>query len=209
MICIQVLYTECWKELAKIVVPNVVNYCRKHGYSWNIQFINKEPFDAYEKVIQIKKCFESNECDAVWSLDCDALITNYNKKIEDYLDDEHDLFICKMVGVGINAGSFVIKKSEWSLKLLDYLLERKGEEGMYGEQDAMNKYISEFPNENKIKYLPHPSINSLAMYLYPEFVDDYKGVENAVWEDGCFVLHLPGQKLDLRLEIFKSTGVII
>ncbi|MEK6883383.1 MAG: hypothetical protein AABY22_27395 [Nanoarchaeota archaeon] len=42
------------------------------------------------------------------------------------------------------------------------------------------------------------------MYLYPEFVDDYKGVENGVWQEGCFCLHLPGQKLELRQQIFES-----
>lgn len=208
MICIQVLYTECWKELAKLVVPNVVNYCLKHGYSWNIQFIDVEPFDAYEKIRQIQKCFETEECEAVWSFDCDSLITNYTYKVEDFIDAEHDFFICKTVGVGINAGSFIIKKSEWAYKFLHYLLKCKGEEKMYGEQDAMNKYISEFPEETKIKYLSHPSINSFEMYLYPEFVDDYKGIENGVWKEGCYVLHLPGQKLQLRQSILENTIVI-
>lgn len=203
MICIQVLYTKCWLGLAKLVVPNVVNYCIKHGYVWNIQYINTEPFDAYEKVRQIQKCFETKECSFVWSLDCDAIITDYDRRVEEFIDEEHDLFICNIAYSGINAGSFIIKKSGWSFELLKYLLDCKGKDKMYGEQDALNKYIEEHPEEIKIKYLPHPSINSLAMYLYPEF-ENYKGTNNGEWDNSCFVLHLPGQKLELRHSIIKD-----
>lgn len=198
-ICIQMLYTKGWLELAKITCGNIVNYCRKHGYMWNIQCVD-EPYDAFEKIRQIQKIFENDEADIVWSIDCDALITNYKCKVEDYLDEENDFYVCKDYN-GINCGSFIVRKSEWSLRLLQKIIWYSKYEEVHCEQDALKVYIRIRGCEN-IKKLPHPSINSYIYENYPEI--PMQSHDKGQWEIGDFVIHLPGIGMQKRLDILNE-----
>ena len=144
-ICLQLLYTEGWVNLAKIIVPNIVNFCRKHGYTWNIQcFPEPCPSDfGYEKLRQIKNIFDNNEADVVWSVDCDLLITRYDWKVEDLINDKDSFYITYGANT-YNAGSFIFKKSEFTYWLIEHLLSKQGQDGMHCEQDAICDYIKEF-----------------------------------------------------------------
>ncbi len=67
--------------------------------------------------------------------------------------------------------------------------------------------------KEKIKILPHPSINSL---LYEEYAPTWGIIgntdtslpkpthEEGDWRRGCFICHLPGMTLERRLEIFAK-----
>lgn len=200
MICLQMLYTKSWVELAKVTTPNIVNYCLKHGYSWNIQCIDA-PYDAFEKIRQIQKIFSNDEADVVWSLDCDVLITNYTKKVEDYLDEENKLFLCKDYN-GINCGSFIVVKSEWSLQLLEKIIYYSKYDDIYCEQDALQRYMKIRGCEN-IRKLPHPSINSYLYENYPEIPTQTH--EQGQWNIGDFILHLPGIGMEERFKILNET----
>jgi hypothetical protein len=203
-ICILILYTRSWKPIADIVLPNLWEYCKKHGYDWDImRFDDPYPSDfGFNKLIHSKRLLSTY--DFVWSLDLDTLITNHDKKVEDFIDNKHDFFITKDVN-GINAGSFIVRKSEYSLFLLEWLLALKGEEGMHCEQDAINFYYKVYENK-KIKILPHPSINSYMYELYPEH--NITEEKDGQWKEGSFVLHLPGIGMKTREHILKETKVV-
>lgn len=200
MICILILYSDSWKGLADIVLPNANEYAHKHGYY--ILFKSyPDVFSGYEKIRHINAIFKTLVVDAVWSLDLDTLITNHTKKIEDFIDNEHDYFICKDYN-SINAGSFIIRKSEWSENFMQYVMEQEGKEKMYCEQNGIEAYMKEFPNDEKIKILPHPSINS---YLYENYPDiPPQTHEQGEWIEGDFLLHLPGIGLEKRIEIMSK-----
>lgn len=194
------LYTDGWLDLAKVVVPNVVNYCRKHNYRWAISRIS-EPYDGFTKLTGIKNIFDNNDADIVWSLDCDTLITNYTIKVDSLLDDKYDAYFCNDYN-GLNAGSFIIKNSNWSDIFLGYCLNLKGLEKMYCEQDAIVGYIKDHPSETKIKILAHPSINSYLYENYPEIPT--QSHEQGNWKQGDLLLHLPGINNEKRLSIINE-----
>lgn len=201
-VCILILYTEGWSNIAKIVLPNAKEYCQRHGYALDA-IMHREPYPlnfGYSKLTEIKRLLKN--FDIVWSLDLDTLITNHCYKVEDFIDflEDYDFFITKDVN-GINGGSFIVKKSDWSIPFLDLLYSLKGEEGMHCEQDAINYYYKNY--KDKIKILPHPSINSYKYELYPEF--EY-GIDGQ-WMEGDFVLHLPGLSIEKRIEILKQTPI--
>jgi len=202
-ICVQCLYTESWKEIAKIVVPNIVNYCRRHDYLWNIQCI-AEPYDAFEKIKQIKKIFEVDESDVVMSMDCDAIFTQYNRKIEDVLDDQHSFWITQDVN-GINGGVFIAKNDEFANRFLDYLLSFKGI--ALCEQDAISMYVLDYPEDTQIAVVKQELMNSYRYNLYPEHQDMIG--KDGDWKQSDWILHLPGIGMTERLNIRKHTPVIL
>jgi hypothetical protein len=205
-ICVLVLYTEGWSDIARVVIPNLSEYCLRHGYVLeDVSFRGEYPLDfGYNKLVWIKKMFEANEYDIIWSLDLDTLITNHNNKVEDFIEGDKDFYITKDVN-GINGGSFIIKNSKWSLFFLELLIGLKGQKGMHCEQDAIRTYYESHANE-KIKILPHPSINSYDYSQYPEF-PEVRERKQGHWHKGDFVLHLPGMALSKRLQILKQTEV--
>jgi len=199
------LYTKGWVDIAKITTPNIVNYCRKHNYSWNIQCID-EPYDAFEKIRQIQGIFERNEADAVFSMDCDAIITNYGIELDGLvaMDDSHAYFTQDYNG--LNCGVFCVKKSEWSKCFLKKILDKKGQQNMHCEQDAiMSILCEEFPAE--VLIVPQYAFNSYKYELYIEIPPQTE--EEGQWVEGeSFVLHLPGIGMDLRKQILSNTKVI-
>jgi len=208
MIVIQMLYTQSWLDLAKVTTPNLVSYCRKHGYSWNIQCIS-EPYDGFEKIRQILKCFEAKECEVVWSMDCDSGITDYGKRFEDFTDASHDVFFTTDIN-GLNCGIFGIKKSAWSITFLKMLLSYHGQDGMECEQNAVDRYIKT-NGTHKIKIIKDSCFNDYPLDEYkPNYGKwDYKEgdvveVPHNNWNDKSFIIHVPGLPYNRRLELLKQ-----
>lgn len=194
-----------WLDITNITVSNNQEYARKHRYSF-IPEIFEPPYSGYNKLTTILALFDYG-VDVVWSIDADVLITNHNYKIEEYLNEEASFYITKDFN-NYNAGSFIVKKSEWSISFLEWLLLCKGKDKMYCEQDAFVLYSKLFPHAigKQICVLPHPSINSYLYENYPEIPMQSHG--NGQWQEGDFVLHLPAIGMNKRLEILKNTKVI-
>lgn len=205
-ICIQLLYTQSWLDLAKISVPNIVSYCKRRNYDWNVQ-CSIDPYDAFEKIRQIKNQFDSGTADVVMSMDCDAMITNYLKKIEDLIEGDEKLYLSKDYN-GINTGVFIIKNSEWSKMFLSSLLEKKGLPNIHCEQDAIVGFINENKDATKeIKILPQNQINSYNYSLYKEIPP--QSHDDGDFRLGDFVIHFPGISMNERLKMMKNTPVIL
>lgn len=196
--------TPDWIDIANITVENAAKYCGRHGYSL-YHNVFPQPNNGYKKISGALNILDSG-FDAVWVLDADTLITNHTIRIERYLTSKKSFFITKDIN-GINCGSFVVKKSKWSISFLEWLLKCEGKEKMYCEQDAVNYYMTLFPKEvdTHFLFLPHPSINSYLYELYPQYGEQTH--EQGQWEAGDFVLHLPGVGMDKRLEILKKTEI--
>jgi hypothetical protein len=193
--------------MADIVLPNLQAYCKRHGYEYRFVCF-PEPCESdfgFRKLTGILDLFNEG-FDVVVSFDLDLLITNHNYKIEQFLTDEHDFFICKDYN-GINAGSFIVRNSGWLVGFLDWLLRCRGIDKIHCEQDAIAYYMRLFPNDEKIKILPHPSINS---YLYENYPDiPQQTHERGQWQPTDFILHLPGLGMETRLDIMKKTPIIL
>ncbi len=206
-IAVTIHFGESYLPLAKLVLPPLKDYCYKHDYTL---FINECPPNqkgdyTFIKTQKARELIE--EFDLVFVIDCDTLITS-SKKITDFIDDEHDFYICRDVN-GVNAGSFIVKSSEWSMDFLDKINAKKDE--YIDEQNVIEKFVDE-----KIKFLPHPSINSIPYEYYApsygylawekmEVAPSLPTHEQGNWEVGDFLMHLPGLPLTQRLEIIQKT----
>lgn len=201
MIKVLTHYTPSWKDLAEITIPISELYCSKHGYSINAYECS--PYQHYNGKEKLRHILEGlNDNDIALVMDADSIITNLTIKIESFIDNKHDFYISNHLGK-CNAGVFIIRLTKWSRKFIDYLLENIGKEKVYCEQDAIQKYQSENPNNPKIKILTHPSINSFNYNLYPEH-PDITEESQGMWNKGNFILHLPGVGITERKKILTN-----
>lgn len=210
MTTILILYTESWMPLAKTVLPVATKYAQRHNYDFKF-ICFPEPYKSdfgFRKIRYIQELFKG-DCDVCWSLDLDTLITNHNIPLETYLTEQHEFFIARDVN-GINAGSFIVRKSYWTNMFLEWVLEQRGKEGMHCEQDAIAAYILNFPSLSRemIRILPQKAINSYRYDLYPEH-QNITSEEDGMWYENHLLLHLPGLGLETRKEIIQNTPIIL
>ncbi len=191
---IYIYYTPSWQPLADIVLPRVREYCAKHRYI----FIDGNAANNDEWAFCKMACLYNflSYYDFIWVLDLDTLITNPAIPFTDFTDDEHDIFICRDIN-GINAGSWIVRNTKASRDFIAKIVDNFNEPH---EQILMNKYL----HMVKVKYLPHPSINSYDYNQYNGFGLAVPAHDFGQWEPGDLLLHLPGLSLEQRIEIFKG-----
>lgn len=207
-IAILILYTESWQSMADIVVPNAQEYSDRHGYKLIVQKW-PEPMMSnfgYNKLEQIQAIFEHEESDVVMSMDLDAMITNHGIRVEDFIENDFDVYLTSDYN-GLNCGVFIIKKSGYSNWLIDRVLEFRGKPKMYCEQDGIREFIKTFPPPatSRIKMIEQTKLNAYLYEMYPEI--PLQSHEQGNWNPGDFIIHLPGLGYETRLAFLKSTPI--
>lgn len=199
-----IMYSPSHKELANIAIRNLQEYCRTHGYiEYYIDYIEDGKWE-YEKHKAFKKLFEYGY-DLIWYRDVDSLVTNMTIPITDFIDYHYSFYITKDFNE-LNGGSVIIKNDKHGSEFNKIVLEAKP--SFENEQNFYNAVIDDMYFSNKIKVLPHPSINSYRYDLYPE-CKEYVGKEDlGDWKEGNFVLHVPALPLEKRAEVLRVAKII-
>ncbi len=229
-LCLVSMYTKEVKELAVITVEyNKRKYCEKHGYDLEIKtkpdsFETKKDFGiahfGYEKIGAILKIFEEKDYDWIYWCGSDTMITNYNIKLEDLIDDNYHFIIANDLW-GINADSILVKNSSESKEFLrevyNTFFQYVNKDGTnidtgqrlpdggarsWAEQGAIMDLKDKY--QSIIKEVPQKTMNSYMYHLYPSPWHQ-KGLDcngnSGTWSQGDFLLHLPGMSNQMRINI--------
>lgn len=202
-VCVVTMYGKEYLQLAALAIANMDMYCDKHEYDSRIIFVEENKWE-YRKHEMFKTLFKEG-VDLIFYKDIDAIFTNLSVPIEKFIDEEHDWYATKDFNE-INCGVLIIKNTEWSQRLNDAILARKG---VYeNEQNAFNEMYRSSQVNDRVKLLKHPSINSYQYGLYPECKECVGKPERGDWAEGQFLLHVPALSLEKRLEVLKSVKII-
>ena len=231
--CIVTVYTKAIKELGVITVEyNKRKYCEKHGYDLEIrtdpmQFNTKSDFGlphfGYEKIAILLELFKTRDYDWVFWCGSDTMITNYNIKLENLIDNNKHFIVANDLW-GLNTDCLLVKSSPESIKFLEEIygtfhtfVDSKGvniDTGVrlpdggaraWAEQGAINDLKDKY--KDIIKIVPQKTMNSYLYQMYPSPWHQ-KGLDcdgnDGGWSKGDFMLHLPGMPNDVRLNIVVS-----
>ena len=219
-IAIVSLHTPNFQTLADYTWPNKVEYAERHGYRY---FCKTDGFTFHwpsgEKFPMIKQYLLDNpDTEWVWWVDTDTLITDYTKRVEEFLDDDYHFIIGTDVDHNpesshnkdhraVNAGSFFVRNSSEAHAYLDWMLsvyeEFEKEYGWWTEQRIIDASCN-FSNlkltwKKYIKICPQHWFNSFDCEPR-RFARDLLG-ERANWEPGDFLVHWPGVGMDTRMRL--------
>lgn len=216
------IYTEDIKELAVITTHyNKRRYCEKHGYDlilktkdFQIQHL------GFEKLRLVHDILKEGKYDWVYWCGCDTMITNYNIRLEDLIDEDYHFIVSTDIW-DINADSFLCRASDKGIQFLEHMLslydEYIDENGAaidrgqrlpdggarcWGEQEAI---IDHYPNyTDVVKVEPQKVMNSYIYSIYPSAWHQ-KGLDsfgnNGTWSPGDFLIHFPGIPNNVRLNL--------
>src|SRR6185503_933865 len=130
-------YTESWQPLIDIVKPIHEVYCQKHGYKY---VLKKVPdYGRYTGLDKLNMVLENlTEMDIALVLDADAMITNLNIKVEDFILGSQEFYFSE----GLNCGVFIFMATTFSKCIIKSII-KVVESGYYNcEQDALEKEFS-------------------------------------------------------------------
>lgn len=221
-------HDENYRELASVTVPVKEAYCQKWGYEFVCRTsdffynntYNGNPSDlliGFEKLKMVLDVFEERpHLDWIHWSGTDVLITNYNVRLENIVDDDYHIVVC-FDGNGMNVDSMLIKNSKVGRGLMRWILdnvENYRHHWWYEQQAMIDFYFQDPLGKDIIKALPQRVMNSYIYDLYPEWRTkphiDHTG-HDGDWQEGDFMLQLPGlptqQRIDIMKEIMKKAIV--
>lgn len=205
------MFNEPHFELAKHTwFANKDKYAQRHGYK---AFAKMDNFSKeavhFDKFVHILDTFNKNpELSWIWWLDNDAMITNFNCKIEDVIDDSYDIIMTTDLA-SLNTGSFMIKNSENSRVWLEDMINKRkdyvNDKKWFDQQCVIDTYIS---YKEIIKVVPQRTMNSYDYRMYQVNGVDMLG-NDGQWQQGDWVIHWPGLNNQLREQLAKQYQVAV
>ena len=212
-ICLASIHTSDMEPLAKLTWhKNKKLYCELKGYSSELKEQNT-PYSGFDKIVFLDALVNENKYDWILWCDCDTLITNFNKNIEDLFDENYHFFLTTDVN-GINGGVFLFRTTQQGLSYFNHIKEKMHElanqnQYRFGEeQNAMIKTYQDLEFRNIIKILPQKSMNSYDydLYKYDRTSSIDKLGFQGHWEKGDFIINIPGfgpDRFDERMGHFN------
>lgn len=198
-------YGSNYKPIAEYTTPINKAYCERHGYEWRELILDGTGNEYYYKKHEfIRDTFDNEDVDAIFYLDCDAVITNHTIPLTNFMPYGGQFMITKHAGE-LNGGVILLRKFNTGNLVNDFVLARR--EKFPNEQNCIEYHKEKLMYANYMQVLKHPSFNSLDYSQYPEF-PNLRSKEEGHWVEGCFILHVPALSLEKRLEVLKSVKVI-
>ncbi len=166
-------------------------YTSKHNYQYHIytHSLVDESIPTWNKVVALKNHIKDHDY-IVW-IDSDLVFTNLDIKIEDIIakQPKKDLLVCDDIGGWtLNSGVLIIKKTEWSMNMLDKLWNMEHLPHYKGAEQA--QLIELLKSESKDRY-----------YIFPRSEFNQHPKE---WKQGMFILHMMGYSYEEREKRFKE-----
>jgi hypothetical protein len=207
MIVLATMHDERYSSLANETFNNnKIPYCEKHGYELTAKTDGWSDVVYFDKIQYLLDVLENNpEVTWIWWLDCDALITNFTKRIEDMIDENYHVVISTDVN-GLNAGSFFVKNSVegrgWLSMILSWRQMYSWKKWDNPEQHPM--IMTYIRYRDIIKLVPQREVNSFDYTMYPGISSIDMLHTDGQWQPGDWIIHWPNIPNDKRIAMIAE-----
>jgi hypothetical protein len=175
---ISTTHDQQYDDLAKIVVPNHIRYCRKHGYEYNLHHAPFKSQSTYSNsylsyVKYMLYCY-----DVIVTIDLDLMFINQNVTIDSIFPECFDQQIAseKIGGCDYNSGVVLWRNTKTTCGLLDEIIYKR----VVYEKDCMN-WQGQLCNLIREQSPLIAKMNKVDEHVMNTF--------NRHWKDGDFIVH--------------------
>jgi hypothetical protein len=204
-------HNEAYQPLANITWDkNKKLYAEKWGYdalAMTQGFKYSVRDISFERSNYIADLLESGKYDWIHAVGCDTMITNFNIRLEDLVDDTCD-FVIAVDCYNINNDSFLARATPNTIKWLrnTVSLRESYANAKWLDQSAMIDTIDMMGD--RIKIVPQRTMNSYNYDLYPGLIPhiykkDLLG-NDGQWQSGDFLIHWPAVPVDQRIVLAQD-----
>lgn len=184
------LFDKNIEKYARITAENKRRYCAKHGYGFVCfdHTLDATLHPSWSKLQALASSFQDNDW-LFWS-DADALIVNFDQRLEDFIDNRYHLIV-STDWHGLNFGNFLIQNHPWSKSLLEQTRSGRQKIDFFWEQSSIIRLVAANVQLRARVKLTGSAFNS--NYYMPR------------WD---FLLHLCGLNDALRWMILNELGPV-
>jgi ADP-heptose:LPS heptosyltransferase len=194
------LYNGAFYDLARITAKRMREYARIHGYRFveHKTLLDQSRHPAWNKILAVRQAMSSCRTDWIMWLDADAVIMNYDYRVENLIPEGCDLIFGSDFN-GLNSAVFLARNCAWCRQFFEtiyrlgdvnYIMDRYGPKW---EQNTIKHVLNNFTG-----YADHVA-------LHPE------GKMNALpdaYADGDFILHLGGLSQEERFKALREYNLV-
>jgi hypothetical protein len=218
--CVLVSYDEGYKRMASYTVDlNIKKYCETHGYDLHIdyqeKFSNGKPAQ-WQKIRAARELLDTHKYDWIFYLDTDCLIMNPNIKLESFIDDDCSFIVPKHSIKAVDtptfegniiSSQFFVRNDECGIDILNEIWLAQGNDKIE-EFDYEGRQIRMIINDgkygNRIKLIDEKRLNTFWYVNNPFMVFSFRGINDNVWQQGDFIVHVTGYKTEERVRILSD-----
>lgn len=191
--------------LARITVPNRLEYCARHGYSF---FLDVAPFVDPERIVAMQKFL--GQVDWLWYQGTDLLITDQRKRAEDLIRPGTD-FLIGEDRFGINSDSMLFRDCG-SCHALLAILKNWRRDGYKDEQACLAELLGGSGHDWRVTKViervqglraviaPQREFNAYPDYDYYAIHSGGNPNDPGRWQKGDFVAHFPGMPMERKIQ---------
>ena len=195
-----------YQDLADLTDQTKIEYCNRYGYKFFVLKENKySDVMGFNKIGYILDLLNSNP-DVEWLLfsECDATITNLTIPMEQKIDNNYHVII-PVDRLNLNAGNLMVRNSPEGRAYLQMIMdnEPKYHDHEWAEQQVMIDTIDNYTESVKIVEQRYMNSYIQAPYDYCDVRQDIFG-NNAEWQVGDWILHLPGLHKPVRIQVVNE-----
>lgn len=192
-------------NILDVVWRNRQEYADRHGYTLinGTELVGKDRPPSWYKLKIVESVID--EYDWVFYLDPDAWITNPEIPLEAVLPAPGGPdFVVTEDATGANAGSWIIRSSDWSREFLaewwgmDSFIRPAGDTKS-GDNDALKHYLAAMNPDEKARRIAVPPQCALNSYLWRpsarqwmRWFTSYGKIHSGIWRPGHLLVHLAG-----------------
>lgn len=175
---------EEYREKVFYCIQTQEEHAKKHGYT---RITDESVYDperphSWSKIRLIQKYL--GDYDYLMWIDADVLITNFDRKIEDFIElmnPDTFLLMCEDLN-GLNAGVFIIKNIPRAHEFLKDVWSTNND-SPYWEQASIVHHLPKY--QDGVQIIPREY--SVIMNAYGPFID-----KEHYWQPGDFCIHFAG-----------------
>lgn len=210
-IAIVTLFDKNYEKVAEISIPNKIKYAKKHGYDflyYNKSIDLSRP-PQWSKVKAIE--YTLHDYDWVWWIDIDALIMEFDVKLESIIDENYDIIFTANKFSYLSNGSSFFKNTEITKKFLKDCYELEipylktiNVQVFDHEQQSMRALILNDETYNqKTKLIDERVCNSYCTTTNENVLGAYPNWNNEpnIYQKGDFVIQFCGRTFEERLQV--------
>jgi len=219
-VCNNYTPTGQWEEFGRRASSMMDSYASANNYSrvCLTERISEMNWMGWDK---IKLCLDTiSTCDVLFCLDTDLFVMNHNVTVEQYLDNDNDIYIPRDHD-NINIGVVILKNTPFVVEFLNHVWQSRKSfpDEFQMEQAAWWTSMKQY-GFHRTKILPQKGINSYP-YWDPIFVGRFGLPEsektyhtrqfdplvqrtNGSYTTGDLIFHMPGIPMDRRYEYLNN-----
>jgi hypothetical protein len=215
-------FTPDYAPLHNVTAPVKDAYCARHGYRHLVRLTpygDPNRYYAYARLHYLRDLLfgdrpEGKGIEVVAILNSHAQIMTHSITVESFLEEGKDFYIAADVN-GLNAGVFIVRKSEWLKTWLDFILSQEGQVNHHDwkEQFAMQQNWERPEFKERIKIVDQYLLQG---YLWQHY--NWPETTHGQFKQGeSWTLHVPGKStlvgtnlslLGSRLMLFSSPEIL-